>query len=388
MSKKRVCIDISNIVPGKGGSGGGINTYALNLIKYIDQNYDPAEMDIRCIKHADFTGLENCHKIKFINTNNPNQNIWFRIFWIHIYIPIFCIRNKINLLHRVTPELPLIKVCKYVCTLHDLMFDFHLSNKAIRKFFSTSEITKFKIFKLITRHAIFISDSIIVPSSTIKNEVIEKFNVKSAKITAIYEASENPSRIIEENPPRTYPSKLNIGVIAGFYPHKGHLQVLELANKLIKFGFTDFKIGFRGNPAFLNYIKRIDLLKNELDLEDYIYFVPFETEFKIQNIYSEFDVILLLSEYEGFGLPALEAQANNVPVFCSNIPIFKEILGDSAFFIDKNFEENEIYRLIETFKNKNCLNTYKLLGQSNLKKYSWGKMSVETNNLYKNQLSG
>ena len=40
------------------------------------------------------------------------------------------------------------------------------------------------------------------------------------------------------------------------------------------------------------------------------------------------------SVYEGFGLPILEAMSMNCMILCSNIPIFREIVGSNAIFFD------------------------------------------------------
>ncbi len=379
MTKKNICIDISNIVPGKGGSGGGISTYSLNLIKSLDKICGENELYIYCIKQSSFKGFENCSKIKFINININMQNFISRTFWIQIYLPFFCIRNKVNLLHRVTPELPVLKVCKYMCTLHDLMFDFYISHKKIRKFLSKVELIKFFIFRIISRHSILCSDSIIVPSRAIKTEVIKKYRTNSDKLHIIYEASENLNTFTY---PQTSSESLNIGVIAGFYPHKGHLKVLELAHELIQQNFTEFKIFFRGKPAFPDYVKEINTVKEKLSLNEHIFFVPFQAKVTLHEIYSDFNLVLLLSEYEGFGLPVIEAQTHHLPVFCSDIEVFKELLGESAYFIKSSFDKVTIENLIKTFKNKSILNSYKQLGLSNLEKFSWEKMGLETYNLY------
>ena len=381
MNKKKICIDISNIVPGKGGSGGGIATYSLHLIKSLDQACDTGNLFICCIKNINFTGFEECQNIQFINTSLNTQNFILRFFWIQIYLPFFCIRYKINLLHRVTPELPLIKFCRYICTLHDLMFDYYISNKNIRRFLSRADLIKFYIFRIITKHALKTSDAVIVPCHAIKNEVTEKYKTRDTKIFPIYEAAESSNNHIDFKSNLTSPI-LNIGVIAGFYPHKGHLKVLELAHKLIQSDFKEFKIYFRGNPAFPNYIEEVNNFKEKLSLNDYVFFIPFASVVKLEDIYSKFDLVLLLSEYEGFGLPVLEAQANNLPVFCSNIPVFKEILGNSAYYVEGNLCNISVEKLIKSFKDQNVLNSFKRLGLFNSKKYSWERMSLETNNLY------
>jgi glycosyltransferase involved in cell wall biosynthesis len=46
--------------------------------------------------------------------------------------------------------------------------------------------------------------------------------------------------------------------------------------------------------------------------------------------YAAADVLVLLSEYEGFGLPALEAMARGLPAVVSRAPALEEIFGEAA----------------------------------------------------------
>jgi glycosyltransferase involved in cell wall biosynthesis len=384
MNKKKICIDISNIIPGSGGSGGGIATYALNLIKGLNEANNLGELEIYCLKHPNFQGFSNCTNIKIVDIGIENKKFLNRIYWTHLYLPFFCLKNRINLLHRVTPELPLIKVCKYVCTLHDLMFDFYLSKNEIKKFLSKTEIIKFSMFKMITKHAAHISNSVIVPSYAIKKELIEKYRTKDQKIWVTHEATEKNSLNVITDSPQNNSKFLQIGVIAGFYPHKGHMKILELAHRFLNCGYTEFKISFRGNPAFPDYIREIIALKEKLNLNEHVFIIPFNAKSNLQEIYSEFNLLMLLSEYEGFGLPVLEAQAHNLPVFCSDIPVFREILMNSGYFIECNFDTIAVERLIADLQKEKLLKELAEAGTENLKKFSWEKMSMETINLYKN----
>jgi glycosyltransferase involved in cell wall biosynthesis len=40
------------------------------------------------------------------------------------------------------------------------------------------------------------------------------------------------------------------------------------------------------------------------------------------------------SEFEGFGLPILEAYKNDCPALLNNIPVFREVAGDSGVYFD------------------------------------------------------
>ncbi|HEY3669386.1 MAG TPA: glycosyltransferase family 1 protein, partial [Acidimicrobiia bacterium] len=45
------------------------------------------------------------------------------------------------------------------------------------------------------------------------------------------------------------------------------------------------------------------------------------------------DLYALPSRHEGFGIPALEAMAQETPVLCSDIPALREVAGDAARFV-------------------------------------------------------
>ena len=57
---------------------------------------------------------------------------------------------------------------------------------------------------------------------------------------------------------------------------------------------------------------------------------------------------------EGYGLPALEAAQMGVPVICSDLPVFREILGDYATFVDASDADAwaEIVRSVAKMTNK------------------------------------
>jgi glycosyltransferase involved in cell wall biosynthesis len=42
--------------------------------------------------------------------------------------------------------------------------------------------------------------------------------------------------------------------------------------------------------------------------------------------------VLFPSLYEGFGLPAVEAQWAGTPLVCSDLPVLREIAGEAALF--------------------------------------------------------
>jgi glycosyltransferase involved in cell wall biosynthesis len=50
----------------------------------------------------------------------------------------------------------------------------------------------------------------------------------------------------------------------------------------------------------------------------------------MDDLYQRADLLLFPSAQEGFGIPLLEAGLVRLPVFCSDIPPFREIAGEDA----------------------------------------------------------
>jgi glycosyltransferase involved in cell wall biosynthesis len=98
--------------------------------------------------------------------------------------------------------------------------------------------------------------------------------------------------------------------------------------------------------------------------------------------YYQSDILLFPSLYEGFGLPILEAQAQNCCVITSNISPMKEIAGGAAILVDPfSVEEirNAVIKLVNSKEErKNLLEK----GKENVMTYSPEKISHQYINLY------
>ena len=65
-------------------------------------------------------------------------------------------------------------------------------------------------------------------------------------------------------------------------------------------------------------------------LEDRIHIHPFTNQ--IQKYYSEAQVYVLSSRWEGFGLVLVEAMAHGLPIISSDLPTSREIMGDFGMY--------------------------------------------------------
>jgi glycosyltransferase involved in cell wall biosynthesis len=86
---------------------------------------------------------------------------------------------------------------------------------------------------------------------------------------------------------------------------------------------------------------RLDLgrVARDLGVERRVRFSGFVDEPGLADRYAAADVFVYLSEYEGFGLPVLEAMARGVPVVTSARPATGELFGDAALLVEPDDAE-------------------------------------------------
>ncbi|MBR1394126.1 MAG: glycosyltransferase [Prevotella sp.] len=83
----------------------------------------------------------------------------------------------------------------------------------------------------------------------------------------------------------------------------------------------------------------------EYHLESRIHLHPFTNE--IQRYYSNAQVYVLSSRWEGFGLVLVEAMAHGLPVVSSDLPTSQEIMGDFGLYYENGNIEDLANRLYE-----------------------------------------
>ena len=86
----------------------------------------------------------------------------------------------------------------------------------------------------------------------------------------------------------------------------------------------------------------------DYQLEERIHIHPFTNN--IQKYYSEAQVYVLSSRWEGFGLVLVEAMAHGLPVISSDLPTSREIMGDFGMYFSNGDVNGMAQRMAETTK--------------------------------------
>jgi mannosyltransferase len=106
---------------------------------------------------------------------------------------------------------------------------------------------------------------------------------------------------------------------------------------------------------------------------------------ELRQLYNKAFFLSYCSDYEGFGIPPIEAQACGCPVVCQEKSSIPEVVQDSGVYIDPNNMEESIDR-IKLLYDEKYYSQIVQKGLENVKRFSWDKCRDEVTDFYKDVL--
>lgn len=94
-------------------------------------------------------------------------------------------------------------------------------------------------------------------------------------------------------------------------------------------------------------------------------------------LYSNAEWFVFTSQYEGFGLPPLEAMQCGCPVIASNNSSIPEVVGDAGLLIDWNSDEQHLAAFEKYYFDENLRNEKRNKGLARAGMFSWEKTMAE-----------
>lgn len=108
---------------------------------------------------------------------------------------------------------------------------------------------------------------------------------------------------------------------------------------------------------------------------------------ELNSLYSNALVFVFPSEYEGFGIPILEAMAAGCPVIVSNTSSFPEVAGDAALYFELNDISGLTKCLEKVLLDQDTQYTLRERGYQQVKKFSWANTAEGCYEVFKSAVS-
>ncbi len=306
--------------------------------------------------------------------NFKNKIIYFPRFWTQIRLSVEMLLNKPDLLFIPSHTIPIIHPKKTVVTCHDVGF---------RNY--PSSYSKFQLWHLefTTKKAVLWAEKIIAVSKSTKQDLIDIYGAKPEQIEVVYEGFTNKlyHPIKDRNKIKEVLKKYNIPekyvlFVGRLEERKNIPRLINAFNIIKKEKGIRHKLVLVGKKGYK--FEQIINIIDKLRLKDKIVLTGYIPEQDLPYIFSDADLFVLPSLYEGFGIPILEAFACGCPVATSNVSSMPEVAGKAAILFNPQKTDEiaqAVYKIISDDALKNNLIEK---GFNQCKKFSWQKCAQET----------
>jgi glycosyltransferase involved in cell wall biosynthesis len=157
-------------------------------------------------------------------------------------------------------------------------------------------------------------------------------------------------------------------------PRKNLLFTLRCFVKFIKKHQIHDVYFFLAGAYWESFIAKLEeCIDNFDECRDKIVRLGYVDDEDVNILYSNSLFFTYLSQYEGFGVPPLEAMQAGTPVITSNNSSLPEVVGDAAITIDYDSEEQCIKAFEDLYFNESLRKEYIAKGIERAKLFSWEK---------------
>lgn len=163
------------------------------------------------------------------------------------------------------------------------------------------------------------------------DHLIERCGVPGQKIRVIHHGYDPPA----DEPDEPVPSPVAPPYIyypAASYPHKGHVRLFRSFADLKRRGLIRHRLLLSGDRNA--YWPRLEKVIREEGMESEIVHMGYVSYDEVVALYRNADAIVFPSEFEGFGLPVLEAVRFRKKIICSRLETFAELGVPACWQID------------------------------------------------------
>lgn len=128
----------------------------------------------------------------------------------------------------------------------------------------------------------------------------------------------------------TLPSRSTFLMVGTIEPRKGQMQALIAFEQLWNQD-VDVNLVIVGKQGW-NVDLPVEILRTHPEHNRRLFWLNGISDEYLERIYAASTCLIAASEGEGFGLPLIEAAQHNLPIITRDIPVFREVAGEYAFY--------------------------------------------------------
>lgn len=348
---------------------GGVSKYTYNMMREIAQDKEiefvlPVLVSINGYFRDVIKGWTT--SIKFRGMKRILQCI------NKVYTLLYVMTHDVDIYHPTYYDPYLLWLCqrrgiKVVVTIHDMIHEIFADD--------LSDAGKTVPWK---KQFIDQSDVIIAVSQNTKKDILNFYpDIDPDKIKVIYEGGICDERT---EPVEHLPAKYILYIGKRSYYKNFRLFMRAVSDILREDGYDLLCIG--GGP----FSEEERELMQGLAIEDKVIWMDC-TERELNDIYQKATLFVYPSLYEGFGIPLLEAFANQCPVVCSQTSSLPEIAEGGAVYFAPTDETDLFKKVSAMIRDEKLRIDHISEGRKRADFFSWQKMGQEIREVYYHVIS-
>lgn len=365
---------------------GGVSRCFMELYKHLPEGVK-AQIAIKESDNVyirDIEGVKPAHDRynKFVCPHNfwgkGHLHLWYDKLTHGGYYPNYNKTYSIELLRKGDFDvfhptffsdyfLPYLNGKPFVLTIHDMIPELY------PQYFARDDIQIVMKKKLAP-----LASAIISVSENTKKDIIRILGIPDNKVHVIYHGCSFPQVRVEDSS-FCVSERYVLYVGDRFFRYKNFdLLVRYIASFIHR--HKEVKVVCTGKPFTR---KELEMFKRYKVQEHFVHFwVSSDEEFFL--LYHRAMCFVYPSEYEGFGIPILEAYKADCPVLLNNASCFPEIAGDAAVYFDMTTRESDFVEKLEYIYSLSREEREKLLRhqKDRLTLYSWGRSAQQIADIY------
>lgn len=290
------------------------------------------------------------------------------------YLPLSAALAGQRIYHATEHLLPRLSL-PTVMTVHDLIFE---------RYPQHHKMTNRAFLRLGMPLFVRAATGIIAVSRHTERDLTALYQVPAEKIETIYEGVDArfrpaDSAQIARIRDRYSPGRPYLLMVGTLEPRKNHRLAIAALAQLKALGYPH-QLLIAGGKGWL--FEPISALVEGMGLTGDVAFAGYVPDEDLPALYGAADVVLLPSQYEGFGLPLLEAMASGAPVVCSNASSLPELAGDAALLIDPDDGDALVIAIRQVIDRHDLAQQLRERGLQQAQRFTWKSCAEQTAQYY------
>lgn len=369
----RIVIDGRMILP----QMSGIGRYLINISRALIELNEPDDFELWLQD-----GLSIDHPARKLSSKNFHTHTLtarHMSFRGQLQIPFELARTRPDLLHYPHFDLPLAAPGPIVSTIHDLKYI------ARPDFFPHLGLIKRWLIRSMTKYTCSRAKSVICVSQYTAQDLRQRLSIPSYKIQVIPHGVEErfftpiPDQALQEFRFRCGLEQPYILFVGERRPHKNLLGLIRAYKKFQQLTARPYQLVIAGKP----YPGYQEPEREAQPLGDQVRFIDHIMDAELPGLFQNAEAFILLSYYEGFGLPILEAMASGVPVIASNCTCLPEVVSSAGLLVPPDGSLQAAEALTQVIHGGKERDRLIALGKEHASHFTWQSCARQTLETYR-----